>query len=88
MNKVLTVSVAAYQVEKYLTENLESMVLSEVMDQLEVFIIDDGGKDASLEIARSYERRFPNTFHAVHKENGGYGTTVNWSIQNATGKKA
>ena len=56
------------------------------MDKLEVFIVDDGGNDNTLQIAREYESKYPETFHAVHKENGGYGSTVNYSIAHATGK--
>lgn len=86
MEKILTVSVAAYNVEKYLENCLSSLVADEVMEDIEVFVIDDGGKDASLEIAKEYEKKFPDTFHAIHKENGGYGSTVNYSVEHATGK--
>ena len=86
MEKILTVSVAAYNVEKYLENCLSSLVADEVMEDIEVLVIDDGGKDASLEIAKEYEKKFPDTFHAIHKENGGYGSTVNYSVEHATGK--
>ena len=86
MGKLLTVSVAAYNMEKYLRRTLESLAVPEVLDELEVFVVDDGGKDASLAIAQEFERAHPGSFHAVHKENGGYGTTVNWSLAHATGR--
>ena len=86
MEKLLTISVAAYNVEKYLSSTLDSLSDNRYIDKLEVFVVDDGGKDRSLEIAKAFEKRFPQTFHAVHKENGGYGTTVNYSIEHATGK--
>ncbi|MXP76804.1 glycosyltransferase [Lachnospiraceae bacterium WCA-9-b2] len=85
-NKILTVSVAAYNVEKYIQQNIESMIIPEIMDLLEVFIVDDGGTDQTAEIAKKYEEQYPETFHVVHKENGGYGTTVNYSMAHATGK--
>lgn len=85
-NKLLTVSVAAYNVEKYLERCLSSMVIPEIMDKLEVFVIDDGGTDGTLEIAETYQDKYPDVFHAVHKENGGYGSTINWSIAHASGK--
>lgn len=84
--KLLTVSVAAYNVEKTLRKTLDSLIVPEALDKLEVFVIDDGGTDRSLEIAQEYEKRYPNTFHAIHKENGGYGSTVNYSLDHATGK--
>lgn len=86
MGKILTISVAAYNVEKYIEDTLNSLVIPEILDDLEVFIIDDGGNDKTFSIAKRYEEKYPNTFHVIHKENGGYGTTVNWSVKHATGK--
>lgn len=86
MSKILTISIAAYNVESYIKDTLDSLVIPEILDDLEVFIIDDGGSDNTFSIAKSYEEKYPNTFHAIHKENGGYGTTVNWSVKHATGK--
>ena len=86
MEKILTISVAAYNVESYLEKTLNSLCDDRYVDKLEVFVVDDGGKDKSLEIARLYENRYPGTFFAIHKENGGYGSTVNYSIAHATGK--
>ena len=85
-NKILTVTVAAYNAEEYLREVLDSFVGLRNMDMLEVFVVDDGGKDSSLDIAKEYEARFPGIYHAVHKENGGWGSTVNYSMRHASGK--
>ena len=86
MDKVLTISVAAYNVAAFIRNTLDSLVVKEIMDDLEVFVVDDGGTDETLSIAREYEKQYPDTFHAVHKENGGYGSTVNYSLAHATGK--
>lgn len=84
--KILTISVAAYNVEKYIEKNLYSIINSEVIDKIEVFVVDDGGNDDTFEIAKSFEMKYPNSIRVVHKENGGYGSTVNYSIKHATGK--
>ena len=84
--KLLTISVAAYNVEDYLDQALESLADPAYVNRLEVFVVDDGGSDQSLLIAKSYEEKYPDTFHAIHKENGGYGSTVNYSIAHATGE--
>lgn len=86
VEKILTLSIAAYNVASTLRQALDSLLVPEIIDKLEVFVIDDGGTDESLKIAREYEGKYPDTFHAIHKENGGYGSTVNYSIAHATGK--
>lgn len=86
--KVLSVSIAAYNVEAFLTNCLDSFIDndSSLMDMLEVIIVSDGSKDKTVSIAREYERKYPNTFVVVDKENGGYGSTINTSIKIAKGK--
>ena len=86
MNKILTVSIAAYNVEAYIKENLESILASEAREDIEVLVVDDGGKDHTLEIAQTYEKKYPGIVYAVHKENGGYGSVQNYSIQHAAGE--
>ncbi|MBQ6360932.1 MAG: glycosyltransferase family 2 protein [Lachnospiraceae bacterium] len=86
MDKILTVSIAAYNMEKYIEDALESLVIPEIMDDIEIFVIDDGGTDGTMEIASRYQERYPQSFVLVHKENGGYGSTVNYSIEHASGK--
>ncbi len=85
-DKVLTVSIAAYNMEAYLHQALDSLTDERVIDNLEVFVVDDGSTDRTLEIAQEYASKYPDSIFAVHKENGGYGTTVNYSIAHATGK--
>lgn len=86
MEKILTVSIAAYNVANYIDETLKSCILDDNMDDLEVLIVDDGAKDNTAEIAQKYVDKYPNTFRLIRKENGGYGTTINSGVQNANGK--
>lgn len=84
-SKLLTISIAAYNVEKYLTECLDSLCV-DASEKLEVIIVNDGSNDGTLEIARAYELRQPQTFKVIDKPNGGYGSTINAALQEATGK--
>lgn len=84
-NKVLTISIAAYNVEKFIKKTLDSLIIKN-MEILEVLVINDGSKDNTLEIAKEYEKKYPNTFRVINKENGGYGSTINAGIKYATGK--
>ncbi|EPC71711.1 hypothetical protein Lpp126_14955 [Lacticaseibacillus paracasei subsp. paracasei Lpp126] len=86
MAKTLTVSIAAYNVEGYLDTALKSIAKAKLRDDVEVLVIDDGATDGTLKIAEKYEKHYPGVFFAVHKANGGYGSTVDWAIQNARGK--
>ncbi|MCH5299777.1 MAG: glycosyltransferase family 2 protein [Ruminococcus sp.] len=86
MKKILTVSIAAYNVQDYIDEALNSFVNVKEKERLEVLIVDDGSTDNTLEIARKYESDYPEVFKVVHKKNGGWGSTVTTGIQNATGK--
>ena len=86
MCKVLTISVAAYNVEWCLDETLKSMVVEKVMPYIEVIIVNDGSKDKTLEIANKYHELYPETFIVIDKENGGHGSTINASIEKSTGK--
>ncbi len=86
MEKLLTVSVASYNVEQFLRKTLDSCIVPELMDALEVLIVNDGSKDSTPQIAAEYQERFPQTFRLIDKENGGYGSTVNRSMQEARGK--
>ena len=39
MNKILTISIAAYNIEKYVNETLDSFVIPEVMDDIEIILV-------------------------------------------------
>lgn len=73
--------------ERYLERCLNSLIVSdELMEKLEVLVINDGSKDHSSEIAHSYEKKYPQTFRVIDKENGNYGSCVNRGLKEATGK--
>ena len=87
IKKILTISVAAYNVEEYLDNCLASLcVNTEILNSIEVIVVDDGATDNSYKIALKYADMYPDSFIAVHKSNGGYGSTINYSIEHAKGK--
>lgn len=85
-NKILTVSIAAYNVSKYLDEALKPFIMARNKDDIEVLIIDDGSKDNTADIAKGYERKYPGIFKLISKENGGWGSTLNVGIKEGCGK--
>lgn len=82
---LLTVSVAAYNVEEYIEECLRPFTEEGIVDRCEVLIIDDGATDNTAKIALGFESVFPNTFKVINKKNGGWGSTVNCGIDLANG---
>ena len=86
MEKILSVSVACYNLGDMILKNLKSFCESDVADLVEVIVTDDGSKDNTPDIVEEYAKQYPNTIKLIRKENGGPGSTVNSGIKNATGK--
>lgn len=94
MQKLLTIVVPVYKVERYINKCLDSCILykadgsldDEKMNQLEVIIVNDGTPDRSAELSREYTIRYPQTFRQIDKENGGHGSAWNVGLKEATGK--
>lgn len=86
MEKILSISVAAYNVEKYLDQLMQSVIASGAIDDLEVLIVNDGSKDGTADKAMEYQKKYPQSVRLIDKENGGHGSTINRGITEATGK--
>ena len=84
--KILTISIAAYNVDKFIKQTLDSLIDERIMDDLEIIVVNDGSSDNTLAIAKEYERKYPDSFIIIDKENGGYGSTINSSLKIASGK--
>src|SRR5574344_1213565 len=87
MNKILTIIIPTYNMEKYLRRCLDSLIIDEEgMKQLEVLVINDGSKDSSSQIAHEYQDKYPDMFRVIDKENGGHGSCCNVGLREAKGK--
>lgn len=86
MEKLLTISIAAFNVETTIGRAVESLISESTCDYLEVMIINDGSTDATSCIGKQLAEKYPDTVTLINKENGGYGSTVNYAIKNAKGK--
>lgn len=88
--KILTISVAAYNVEKFLRNSMESLITSSVAHKLEILIINDGSKDNTGIIAKELQKlttvNGDSIVKFIDKENGGHGSTINKGIELASGK--
>ncbi len=87
MDKILTIIIPTYNMERYLHRCLSSLLIGgEDQGAMEVLVVNDGSKDASLSIAREYEEKYPETFRVIDKENGNYGSCINRGLTEATGR--
>lgn len=88
MDKILTIVIPTYNMEKYLRKCLNSLIIGNksLFDILEVLVVNDGSKDSSSAIAHEYQEKYPNVFKVIDKENGNYGSCVNRGLSEAVGK--
>lgn len=86
--KILTIVIPTYNMEKYLHRCLDSIILEgeEQFKKLEVLVVNDGSKDSSSEIAHNYEKKYPSVIKVIDKENGNYGSCFNRGLKEASGK--
>lgn len=88
MDKILSIVIPTYNMEKYLRKCLDSLIIDnqKLLSTLEVLVVIDGAKDSSSAIAHEYQDKYPNVFRVIDKENGNYGSCVNRGLKEATGK--
>ena len=80
---LVTVIVPVYQVERYLTQCLHSIV-SQTYDRLEIWLVDDGSTDGSAQLCDDWAAR-DSRIHVIHKPNGGLSDARNAALDVMTG---
>lgn len=86
MKKLLSVSIAAYNVEKTIEKCLNSFLDSKYLSLLELLVVNDGSHDRTVSIVEKYVQKYPGIICLINKANGGHGSTINTSLSHATGK--
>ncbi|HIU66623.1 MAG TPA: glycosyltransferase family 2 protein [Candidatus Caccomorpha excrementavium] len=72
----VNIVMATYQGERFLGEQIESILHSGYTDWC-LYIADDGSTDRTVEIAKSFEKRYPERIH-VHVNSRNRGCTLNF----------
>lgn len=80
----LSVLVPVYNVEKYLRQCIDS-IIHQTLEDLEIICIDDGSTDSSGKILDEY-MLLDNRIRVIHKENSGYGDSMNIGLEAANGE--
>lgn len=84
--KKISVIIAAYNAEEYLSETLDSIFLQTMNDsEYEVIIINDGSSDSTLDILNCYKQTYSNLI-IIDKENGGPSSARNAGLDIAKGE--
>ncbi len=84
-NPSLSIIIPVFNVEKYLSMCIDSLLRAEGIEETDIILVDDGSSDRSGEIADSYAAAHEN-IRSFHKENGGASSSRNLGIREAYGK--
>lgn len=83
MNEVISVIVPVYNVDRYITKCLESLV-NQTYQNLEILLVDDGSTDRSGSICDEFGGRDPR-ITVIHQKNAGAAAARNSALDRATG---
>ena len=82
---LFSIIIPVYNSEKYLFQCIQS-VLNQKYSNLEIIIVDDYSTDKSIEIIRSFAKKYNNIKIICNKKNEGVSVCRNKGITNAVGK--
>ena len=82
--KLFSIIVPVYNVEKYLNQCVDSL-LNQTYKNFEVVLVDDGSPDNSPAICDEYAKK-DTRVKVIHKKNGGLSDARNEGVKNASGK--
>lgn len=83
-NPLISIVMPAYDVENFIAEAIES-VLAQTYSHWELIVVDDGSKDRSADIAKSYMAH-DLRIKVVSKPNGGLSDARNFGLKYASGQ--
>ena len=79
----VSIVIPCYNVEKYIEECLDS-VINQTLKNIEIICVDDGSTDNTGKIIDKYAQK-DCRIKVIHKQNSGYGASMNVGLTNATG---
>lgn len=81
---ILTIIVPIFNIEKYLTRCIES-ILSQELSDMEIILVNDGSTDSCAKLCDSFVNK-DKRFRVIHKSNGGLSSARNTGIDEARGQ--
>lgn len=84
MQEKISIIIPVYNVEKYISKCLDSIV-NQTYRNIEVIVVNDGSTDKSGLICDEYAKRY-NSIRVFHKKNGGVSSARNLGIDYSSGE--
>lgn len=85
MDKLITVIIPCYNIEKYIEKCIES-IEKQTYKNLEIIAVDDGSKDTTVEKLNKMQEKYSNLQVYQNSENKGAAYSRNFAIQKAKGE--
>lgn len=85
MRKILSIVIPMYNSKEFIAKCLDSFLVKNDMECIEIIVVNDGSSDGCEKIARQYAERYPNSIKVITQENGGHGAAVDKGIKHCTG---
>lgn len=90
-NPLLSISIAGYNISKFVIQIFTSLLRSKYSDELEILLVNDGSKDDTIKKAQAFVDKYYKDdknpiIRIIDKPNGGHGSTINKGLELATGK--
>lgn len=88
MNKLLSIVIPVYKVEKFIDKCISSLIVPDgkQLQLLDIVVINDGTPDNSAVLAKEYEKKYPEIIRVIDQENRGHGGAWNHGTEQAVGK--
>lgn len=83
MDNKVSIIVPIYNVELYLEKCVNSLI-NQTYNNIEIYLVDDGSTDGSGSLCDKLSKR-DKRIRVIHKENGGYGSVLEYAIKNISG---
>lgn len=81
----LSIIIPAYNIDKYIAKCLDSIIIQDVFNNIEVVVINDGSTDETINICEKYASKY-NNIKVYTKENGGVSSARNYGIKKSNGE--
>ena len=83
-NKLISIIVPVYNVEKYVSRCIESLI-SQTYSNIQIIVVNDGTKDHSREIVKQYQKN-DSRIELYDKVNGGLSDARNYALNYVRGE--